>query len=129
VPSRRRLALDWAVDEPWALLVGDDEDGAHGGEHEGEPSPAEHTHDAAPPRAVTPPAPGARTILVWRHDLTVYHRPLEPLEAAALARAADGAPFGGVCDLLAERLPVEEAGPVAFQLLARWVQDGLIARS
>jgi hypothetical protein len=67
--------------------------------------------------------------LVWRHELTVYHRPLEPLEREALARAHDGAPFGAVCDLLAERLHVDEAAPAAFRMLARWVTDGLIARA
>jgi putative DNA-binding protein len=76
-----------------------------------------------------PPAPEPRTLLVWRHQLVVYHRPLEPLEREALARAQKGAPFGVVCDLLSERLPVEEAAPAAFRMLARWVGDGLIARA
>ena len=42
---------------------------------------------------VEEPAAGARTLLVWRQDLTVYHRPLEPLEKVALTRARDGAPL------------------------------------
>jgi hypothetical protein len=74
------------------------------------------------------PAAGARTLLVWRQDVTVYHRPLEPLERAALLRARDGGSFGVVCDLVSESMPVDEAGPAAFQLLARWVGDGIIAR-
>ena len=74
------------------------------------------------------PAAGARTLLVWRQDVTVYHRPLELVEHAALLRARDGASFGVVCDLLSQSMPLEEAAPAAFQLLARWVGDGIIAR-
>jgi hypothetical protein len=77
---------------------------------------------------IEPPAAGARTLLVWRQEVTVYHRGLEPLERDALLRAREGASFGVVCDLLAESMPVDEAGPAAFQLLARWVGDGIIAR-
>ncbi|HEX8951228.1 MAG TPA: hypothetical protein VF945_05260, partial [Polyangia bacterium] len=77
---------------------------------------------------IEPPAATPRTLLVWRQDVTVYHRPLEPLERDALVRARDGARFGVVCDLCAEAMPIDEAGPAAFQLLARWVGDGIIAR-
>lgn len=77
---------------------------------------------------IAPPAAGALTLLVWRQDLTVYHRRVDALERRALERARDGAPFGVVCDAIAEALPVDEAGPAAFQLLARWVGDGIIAR-
>ena len=80
------------------------------------------------PDALPPPAPSPRTLLVWRDGLEVYHRPLQPLEREALLRARDGAPFGVVCELLAERLPLDEAGPAAFQMLARWAGDGIIAR-
>ena len=37
---------------------------------------------------IEPPAAGARTLLVWRQELTVYHRPLEPLEKTALDAGA-----------------------------------------
>jgi Putative DNA-binding domain len=76
----------------------------------------------------SPPAARAATLLVWRQEVTVYHRALEPLEHQALRRAIDGGTFGVVCDLVAEAMPVEEAGPKAFELLARWVGDGIIAR-
>jgi hypothetical protein len=103
VPSQLFLDVEHAVDDVWRAA--EDE------------------------RPIEPPAAGARTLLVWRQDVTVYHRALEPLERAALLRARDGAPFGVVCDLVAESLSVDEAGPAAFQLLARWVGDGIIARS
>ena len=102
VPSHTFLDVEHAVDDVWRAVENE--------------QPMEE------------PAAGARTLLVWRQEVTVYHRPLEPLERAALLRARDGARFGVVCDLLAESMPVEEAGPAAFQLLARWVGDGIIAR-
>jgi hypothetical protein len=102
VPSHLFLEVEHAVDDVWRAVENDD-----------------------PPE---PPALVSRTLLVWRQDVTVYHRPLEALERTALVRARDGASFGVVCDLLAESMPIAEAGPAAFQLLARWVGDGIIAR-
>jgi hypothetical protein len=102
VPSHLFLDVEHAVDDVWRAVENED--------------------------PIEPPAAGARTLLVWRQDVTVYHRALEPLERKALARARDGASFGVVCDLVAETVPVDEAGPAAFQLLARWVGDGIIAR-
>ncbi len=103
VPSHLFLDVEHAVDDVWRAAESEE--------------------------PIEPPAAGARTLLVWRQDVTVYHRPLEALELAALLRAREGATFGVVCDLCAESMSVEEAGPAAFQLLARWVQDGIIARS
>ncbi|HEY1585118.1 MAG TPA: hypothetical protein VGH63_05470, partial [Polyangia bacterium] len=103
VPSHRFLEVGHAVDDAWRAAENEE--------------------------PIEPPAAGARTLVVWRQDVTVYHRSLETLERSALARARDGATFGVICDLCAESMPVEEAGPAAFQLLARWVGDGIIARS
>ena len=102
VPSHLLLDVEHAVDDVWRA--------------------AENV------QPIEPPAAGARTLLVWRQEVTVYHRPLEPLEREALLRARDGARFGVVCELVAQSLPMDEAGPAAFQLLARWVGDGIIAR-
>ena len=106
VPSHALLEVQFAVDDVWRAVE-------------------EGTADAEGPAA---PAPSPRTLLVWRHALGVYHRVVEPGERTALLRARDGAPFGVICDLMAESLPLEAAGPAAFQLLARWVGDGIIAR-
>ena len=102
VPSHRFLDVGHAVDDVWRAAEDD--------------------------RPIEPPAAGPCTLLVWRQDVTVYHRRLDERERDALVRARDGAPFGVICDRLAESMPVEEAGPAAFQLLARWVGDGIIAR-
>jgi hypothetical protein len=69
-----------------------------------------------------------RTLLVWRRDLRAVHRPIEKLELDALALAAASRPFGAVCDLVMERVPVDDAPRTAFELLLRWVSDGLLSQ-
>src|SRR5262249_30611983 len=72
-----------------------------------------------------PPARGG-TLLVWRRSVAVYHRRLDALETAALARAADGVPFGALCEQIADAVGPERAAQVAFELLSRWVADELL---
>ena len=81
IPNRIRLQVGHAVDDVWRAVqdASDAEDG-------GTPSSAEPTAEA-------------RVLVVWRHELLVYHRALEPLEDQALALADRGATFGAVCDL------------------------------
>jgi hypothetical protein len=66
---------------------------------------------------------GGQTLLVWRQDCEVFHRPLADDERALLGQAAS---FGEVCERLAVAAP-EDAAARAFALLFRWVSDGLIA--
>jgi hypothetical protein len=102
VPAHARLRLRFAVDEPWQAV-------------------ADGRVPADPPEA-------PRTLLVWRQDLTVYHRALDAEEDAALdALAGDGLGFGALCELLAPDRPDEEAAQRAFLLLSRWVDHGLVA--
>ena len=71
--------------------------------------------------------PPARTALrVWRQDGAVYHCAMDPLERAALERLRAGASFGEICEALADLEPAE-APTEAGALLARWIEDGLIA--
>lgn len=64
--------------------------------------------------------------IVWRKNLTVYHRSLEPDEAWALSEAQRAVPFAELCDgLLAWTDPAEIAARAAG-LMRRWVEDGLI---
>jgi len=77
------------------------------------------------------PAVGAllpTRVCVWRSEERVFHRALEPVEAEALARALAGASFGRLCEGIAERLSEVEAPQRAATLLARWQDDGLLAR-
>ena len=71
--------------------------------------------------------PAARTTLrVWRQDGAVYHCAVDPLERAALERLRAGACFGEICETLADLDPAE-APTEAGALLARWIEDGLVA--
>jgi hypothetical protein len=72
------------------------------------------------------PAPGPATILVWRQGLEVLHRPVREPEREALALVRSGCTFADVCTLLAGHLPEDEVASAAFELLARWIGDGLL---
>jgi hypothetical protein len=72
-----------------------------------------------------PAAPG--TLLVWRQGTMVYHRPADPIEAAALALAATGAPFAAMCEVVAGALGEgQDPAQATFRLLARWIDDELL---
>ena len=82
---------------------------------------ADDVWDAIEQDAPVPPGQQAsRTVLVWRRELTVIHRTLDPDEAPAIRRMMHGADFGDVC----ARLTVERA----LELLLRWL-DAAIVRS
>ena len=89
VPTAQLVAMTTNADDVWDTLEAD------------RPAPA---------RIDTP-----RTVLVWRRDITVVHRTLDPDEATALAR---GGTFGDVCEALA----VERA----LALLLRWLDAGVL---
>jgi hypothetical protein len=102
VPAHVVFDVAWNVDELWD--GGTDADA-----------------DAAPRRA-----PGR--VVVWRDGAGgVYHRRLGDLERAVWP-GARGTTFGALCERLCEGRAVDEAAPLAFALLARWVADGLLAR-
>lgn len=77
------------------------------------------------PRAVRRRAPVSW--LVWRKELTPLYRWLEPDEAEALAAAARGSSFAGVCTQLARRIGAQRAPARAAQLLKCWALDGVIS--
>jgi hypothetical protein len=81
-------------------------------------------------------APRAELVLVWRRDLDVRHRVIEDgAEAAMLAQASAGSTLASLCEAFASvrstgTAPELEAASIAaeaFQTLARWVDDGLLA--
>ena len=82
-------------------------------------------------RDETPPAPPAEpeagAALVWRRDELVRFRPLEPLEALLLERAAAGDPFEALCAAAAREVGEADAPACTAQLLAGWIDAGLIA--
>ena len=72
-------------------------------------------------------APTANAALVWRRDELVRFRALDPLEAELLERAAAGESFEALCEAAAREVGEADAPARAAQLLAGWIDAGLIA--
>ncbi len=69
--------------------------------------------------------PGA-TLLVWRQEIAVYHRAVDPEERAALALVSTGSRLGVICDALSAKHGDEAAAARAFAWLSTWIVDGLL---
>ena len=114
VPASVLVELTTSADDVWdAIEDASDDAGA---------LPAGY----APPAPVPVPVPPGRAVLVWRRDLTVIHRTLEPDEAASLRRLAapGGATFADVCEALAGSASAVER---ALELLLRWLDAAALA--
>lgn len=105
VPCHAMLCTEYAIAPLWRAL---------------EDSITEDGHADAPPKS-------AETILLWRQQLTVFHRVLDPDEEACLPLLRDGATFAAVCEQALDGSSAETAAQRAFELLARWLGDGLLA--
>jgi hypothetical protein len=72
------------------------------------------------------PATAPETLLVWRQDLEVFHRPIGDDERALFAQLDGRTSLQAIC----ERLPgsVEEAAQALFNLLGRWISDGVLEK-
>lgn len=68
---------------------------------------------------VDAPTPSATVVAVWRQGFKVFHAPLEPAEADALARAQRGESLAAVCAAL-------ESPEAAFSMLGSWLNDGWV---
>ena len=82
--------------------------------------------DAAPPRAEP------ETLIVWRRDVDVFHRPADADEAGWLPRLADGegVSFESLCATLGETRADEVAGRARVRAVARAGRaEGLLARA
>ncbi len=95
VPSSVVVPLAWAADELWSAIENE--------------APA------------VEPAHSARTVLVWRRDISVLHRTLDADEAELAPRLANGIRFSEVCELLATTHG-DDAAVRATELLLRWLQ-------
>ena len=112
VPATALLALDWPVhrlSESWPDA------------NAKQPQSGESTERV---RAIEPEP---TQMFVWRSSETVSYRPLEAIEAQALARLAPGAHFGEVCEIAAGVSSEGEAAGRAAGWLARWLADGILA--
>ena len=66
------------------------------------------------------------TLLVWRQDVAVYHRPVDSDERRALVCLEEGTTLGLLCEALATLGSEDEVGARVFSWLWTWVSDGLI---
>jgi hypothetical protein len=83
--------------------------------------------DSATVSVAEVPAPCFRTVLVWRQDATVLHRPIDDDdEWACLIRLARGAPLAELGEVLAERHGESAAPARLHQLLGHWIGAGLV---
>jgi hypothetical protein len=73
--------------------------------------------------------PAAETSLrIWRkNDFLVLHAPMDERESAALPKMISGETFAAICETFAD-LPEMDAAREATGLLARWIEDGIVAR-
>ncbi len=75
----------------------------------------------------TPFTPAETVVRVWRApDWRVLHGPMDGAEERALAALVAGEPFAVLCETFAHLEP-EGAARETAALLARWIEDGLLA--
>jgi hypothetical protein len=67
------------------------------------------------------------TLLVWRQGLEVNHRPVDVDEGPLLSMVGAGARLDQLCQRLVDIAPEDRAPERAFQIVGRWLADGLIA--
>ncbi len=72
-------------------------------------------------------APEETAVCVWRRDERVFHRPLDPMEAACLGLVSEGATFGDLCGRIALEVGDSETPARALALLTGWVESGLLS--
>jgi len=101
-PSVQLLELDWKIDEVWDRAQRNEPPG------DGEAQPS--------------------AIQVWRRDLRVFHRVLEPLERDCLRLLLEREPFAAWCERASELEGDENAGEAVTRLLYRWLDEGVLSR-
>lgn len=65
-------------------------------------------------------------VRIWRQDLDVFHRRLEPVELVALRAAARGERFDQICEAAASLAGEEGAVAEVIAVLRRWLGDRMI---
>lgn len=99
-PSSVVVPLAWAVDDLWSAI-----------------------EDEQP---VFEPAQEPRMVLVWRRDISVLHRTLDPDEGELAREVAIGARFADICEHLGQ-IHGDDASGRAAELLLRWLEAAALA--
>jgi hypothetical protein len=81
--------------------------------------------------STVPPRETPETLIVWRREGEVFHRPADADEAHWFPRLStpDGVAFEVVCAQLAETRGLVGSAARAFELLARWAGEALVTAS
>jgi hypothetical protein len=66
------------------------------------------------------------SVLVWRQNVLVHYRSLEPVERDALAAVSEGARFATICETVVDATEEPHHLALIGRLLARWLADGII---
>jgi hypothetical protein len=82
-------------------------------------------NDETPPDAATLEEPSR--ILIWRQDTTPMFRELPPEEAMMWDEAANGIPFGVLCEMLATYDDPDSAAARGAGYLHGWITSGTLA--
>jgi hypothetical protein len=77
-----------------------------------------------PPTAAILDVPAV--IAIWRKGYSPTFRTLDAVEARALFMLTDGRTFGEICAALVHEVGEVDGPPVAGNLLARWITEGMI---
>ncbi len=114
VPSSRVVTITTNADDIWDAIENENgNENVIGNENTATENVA--TGGAIIPSVVDP----KRTILVWRRELTVIHRTLEPDEGPIVETMIAGTTFGAACELL-------ESAERAVELLVRWLDAAIV---
>ncbi len=76
----------------------------------------------------TTPPQKAQTIMVWRRDMQVFYRAVEPIEREALVLTRTGAAFAAICDVIAGSCDEPDPATLINRLLSRWIADEIFVR-
>ncbi len=68
-------------------------------------------------------------ILVWRRNNRCYYRDLEGAELAGIRAFEGGISLAALCERVAEAAEVADPGALIFELLGRWLDDGILVRA
>lgn len=65
---------------------------------------------------------------IWRHNLAVFYRRAEPLEATLLRQLADKTTLAHLCETAAQALTADQAAVEVARYLKNWIRQGILER-